>query len=140
MKKILLTCAVLLLAGAGCSAVTEDFSTSDLFDSQGESYPQLYADASLPVYPNSWITNKGKQHDSLEEGIKLKLRSIDPMESIIAFYELQMGQRGWVSPTDAPEDVEGFYVNKFINGPESVTFTIEDQGATVSISIVYKSE
>jgi len=62
-------------------------------------YPALYTSANLPIHPNAVVTDRGKQEESLEDGLRLTLASSDSVTSIASYFEKEMGELGWTIPS-----------------------------------------
>lgn len=138
MKTIILplSLALVLLGGAGCEAPV-DYSPQAQQEQINLDYPALYTEANLPQYPGARVTNRGVQEVSLEEQIKLKLRSQDSVEEIKAYYEEEMTALGWEQIDGEYDSGSGFYITRFHKDDLRFLVTLEDQGDSRSISLVY---
>ena len=103
-------------------------------------YPSLYEEAQLPQYEYAWVTNNGKVKDSLDHGIKLRLRSKKPVDTIKEYYHNALTSSGWSQRENAFSDIEGFYGVGYEKENMVYEITIEKQTKDTSISIIYKTK
>ena len=90
---------------------------------------QLIPDFSdFPIYPGSVVINSYKKTESNSVGYEVNLKSKDPVNQVMAWYQTQLSQREWriLESPDFPDSLRSqtLIVQK---GPQKLILTVEDE-------------
>jgi len=93
-------------------------------------YPDLWAQAGLPEYPNGEVTDKRQGRD-LADGVQVTVQTSDSLSVVSSFYETKLGNLGLIKQGNPPAN-ELTYFAIFKNGNKqiSLTLTKNDDGTT----------
>ena len=96
-----------------------------------QSYPDLWAQANLPEYPNATIIDK-RQGTGLSDGVQVTFNTSASPADVEAYFDSEMSARGFDTPTSpGATELVYFGIYKKANTQLSVTATVnQDSGAT----------
>lgn len=138
---VLIIIAIFVVGGAIAAVAYSNSNQSDIQtevdNSQAQqaaqndgSYPDLWAQAGLPEYPNGEVVDK-RQGRNLVDGVQVTVQSSDSIADASGFYETKLGDLGLAKQGSPPAtELSYFAIFKDGNKQISLTITKNDDGTT----------
>jgi hypothetical protein len=100
-------------------------------------YPNLWAEANMPEYPNGNVT-KSREGRNLEDGVQVTFETSDDIATIKAFYDLEMPNRGFNLPSSPPAASEYASFAIYTRGNTQFTLSITKIGESTNYEVLVK--
>lgn len=102
-------------------------------DAQQNGYPDLWAEAGLPEYPNGTLT-KIREGRHLADGVQVTFETTDPMATIKSFWDAELGALGLTEANTLPGN-DYALLTRYTNGNKSLSLQITRIGESAEYKV-----